>query len=428
MLESISLRLKYLKEFISIVLNFAENTAKTFGLGLKETFAVTLAVEEIFSYLCEILNGHNGEIICKNYGYCAEITFLFKGNINLKAFNITATVSPDKDADLQEMGLLIAARQSDSFKIIKNKDGSMSLTLIKEKDYPEISDQKEKINFEKSESINIKKPDNEEIKTFVSNLNFFYSNSFFPEFLKFPGKVVDMVNFGDYNILIATDERQQIIGGIIWYWTSEKLIEFLGPYEFKKGVNDKLIIGFIEYIGKSEAIGAYSRLTFDKLSSEYFEIIGNFSFYEDSGEKREVPVYFRQLREDPGAVIWSNIQLKEFLEKQYQDLFLPRRIEIVTNMGEFFPKHSVLSANFYKFQKTVILNLIVSGKDLEENISEHVKLLATQSFENVLFELDLGLSEQAYAIDPLYKNGFLPKVVIPCAGRGDIVVFQLEKK
>ncbi len=425
--ENISLNLKCLEKFLSVVLNYAEDTSKAFGLGVKETFAVRLAVEEIFSYLCAILNGHHVEIICQNYGYCIKITFLFKGEINLKAFNLTATVSPDKDVDLQEMGLLIAARQSDSFKITKNKDGSISLTLIKEKDYPQISIEKEKITFDESKNFNVRKPSNEEIKVFISNLNYFYESKFMPEFLKYPGKVVDMVNFGEYEILITIDDNQQITGGILWHWSSEKLIEFFGPYEFEKPVNEQLIIGFLESVGKSDAIGVYSRLSFEKLPLEYFEVIGKLPFYDETDEEN-IPVYFRQLKEDPGAVIWSNNNLKEFLEKQYQHLYLPRKIETVTNMGETIPEFSVLSVNFYKYQNTAILNLIINGKDIEKNISEHVKLLQGESFRNILFEVDLGISEQAYALNALYNIGFIPKVVLPCGGKGDIVVFKLEKK
>ena len=63
------------------------------------------------------------------------------------------------------------------------------------------------------------------------------------------------------------------------------------------------------------------------------------------------------------------------------------------------------------------------GKDIQENIENHVNLLKKENYENIIFEIDLGLPEQAYIIDSLFKNNFSPKVLIPSGGTGDIVLF-----
>ncbi len=426
-MDNLSLKLLCDSTYLPVVLSFAEKACEAFGLGRKEIFAVRLSAEEIFTYLCRTIRKKNVEIICKNCGYCIELTFLFKGEISLKVFNLTSSVSPDRKTDLDEMGLLIVSRLVDSFKILKNQDGTMSLVLVKDRIYPESGSDLEKVCFEKSDSFSIRKPNNEEIKIFASSACCMYNDTGVPDFFRFPGKLVDMVQYADYSALVAADEKNQIIGGILWHWSSRKLIEFSGPFVFKKdfdeSVDEQLVISFLEAVGKSDAIGVYSRLWPETLSSEYFEIIGELPVYDDESSKKTIPVCFRQLKEDTGAVSWAFPSLKQFLEKIYHKLFLPRKIETVSDMGETMPENSVLSVDFSRFQQAATLKIIMPGKDIDQNIADHIKLITKESYGNVFFELDLGIPEHAYSVDALIKNRFMPALLVPCAGTGDIAVF-----
>ncbi len=340
-------------------------------------------------------------------------------------------VSPDKESDLEEMGLLIASRFVDKFKIYENDDGSLSLLLIKEKSYPELTgDFQGKISAEKSKKIDIIAPDVEQVKLFATRVFNFCSNGILPDFFAYPGKVADMVFSGFYKILIAVNELGEIIGGIIWHNESPKLIEFFGSYSFESSnegkINEKLIISMIEAVGKSDAVGLYSRFAIELLSDEYFEVIGEIPFINAAQERISLPVYFRQLKEDSGSIVWCDETIKDFLNNFYKELFLPRKIEIVRDFGEKMNENSVLSVNFIKSQNTAILHLILSGRDIEENLREHLTLIKDEGFKNIFFETDLGIAEQAYVIPALISNKFVPKLIIPCASTGDTLIFHLE--
>jgi hypothetical protein len=98
----------------------------------------------------------------------------------------------------------------------------------------------------------------------------------------------------------------------------------------------------------------------------------------------------------------------------------------VREMGETITDFSVISANLDRSMKTATLKSILYGKDFEYNVSAHINLLKEDGFDNIFFELDTGVPEQAYIVTALFKNSFSPKVIIPCAGNGDIVIFQME--
>jgi hypothetical protein len=328
---------------------------------------------------------------------------------------------------------LLASRFVDKFKILKNKDGSLSLLLIKEKNYPKFppdSIADKKIVSEKISKVDIIFPDTEQVKLFASKVATFYNDTLVPDFFSYPGKVADMVSSGFYKTLVAVSDNREIVGGIIWHNESPKLIEFFGPYNFaisnENEIKEKLIISMIESVGKSDAIGLYSRVTTEKLPDEYFETIGELPFINNKNKKISLPVYFRQLKEDPGLIVWCDKDIKGFLEDSYKKLFLPRKIELVHNLGEMTNDYSVLSVNFIKPQDTAILQAILYGKDIEENIKEHLTLIKNEGFKNIFFEIDLGLSSQAHVISPLINNNFVPELVVPCAGTGDILIFHLE--
>jgi hypothetical protein len=47
-----------------------------------------------------------------------------------------------------------------------------------------------------------------------------------------------------------------------------------------------------------------------------------------------------------------------------------------------------------------------------------------EGITNILFEMDLGKSWQCHFTQPLLETGFEPRLVLPYAGRGDLIVFQ----
>ena len=92
------------------------------------------------------------------------------------------------------------------------------------------------------------------------------------------------------------------------------------------------------------------------------------------------------------------------------------------------PRHSVLSAEFDRLQGRVTLRPMWPGADAEENIERHVRLVVGEKILNIHFAVDLGQAWQAVFIPGLLARGFEPRLVLPYAGKADLVIFQLRGK
>ena len=61
---------------------------------------------------------------------------------------------------------------------------------------------------------------------------------------------------------------------------------------------------------------------------------------------------------------------------------------------------------------------------MEENVASHVALFETENWKNVSAEVDLGLPWQAGFAAALLKSGFMPRLILPHAGQGDVILFR----
>jgi len=66
------------------------------------------------------------------------------------------------------------------------------------------------------------------------------------------------------------------------------------------------------------------------------------------------------------------------------------------------------------------------GKDMEENLRNHLRLLWNEGWRNIFFEMDLAKSWQVEFTPALFKNNFHPCLLLPYAGEGDLVLFQAD--
>jgi hypothetical protein len=418
------------KAFLPVAAGFAEDAARSLGLGRREALAMRLAAEEIFLHLCKVAtSGNRIEMTCTGGGYFVELAFLFRDRIPLHAFNLTATISLDDDASLDEMGLLLASRSVDRFEIREAARDRIILSLIKEKAYPPAPSEPLP-PLDTFKTCAIRPADGEALKIFALRVVGRYPAHLVPGFFSCPGKVVDMVIQGDFRAMLAVDDQGQIAGGILWHRAGTKLIEFFGPYRFGSEppatLGEDLLEACLMAIGKSDAVGLYCRLPAEPPPAAYFEKLGSLDLWDEGHKHLSIPVFFRQIHEDPGDTVWCHPDLEDFLSRAYRRHFLPRRIESVREMGETAAADSVLSARMDRFQEVVVLKAVQPGKDADRNLADHVKLMIRESFRNLLFELDLGIPWQAHLVPPLHHNGFVPKLVVPYGGEGDLVIFQWD--
>ena len=416
--------------FLSVVTNFVENGSLAFGLGKPETLKLTLAAEEIFAYLCRIANADETiEIACMGGVYYGAVEFsLNQRGFNMRAFNVTAKISPESEEGLEEMGLLIAARSVDHLQIAERGGERVVLRLVKEKEYPSGSDTRvPEIPY--MASFSIKTATTEEIKLFINLLNFHYEKYLFPPSFKTPGKVADMVFSGEYGASVAVDQRGLIGGGILWKKLGEKTVECYGPYLFRQEDNTKLaeslLDSFLGKVAKADLTGIFSKYSTPHLSRSYFEPLGTMTLFRKDGSSTELSAFYRHLVEDTGSSVWSSERLRTFLEEQYKRLVLPREIHLARYQGEHQDPHSVFTSEFDKELDEVTLRALWPGSDALENLERHVRVFREEGLLNILFEMDLGIPWQADLTDPLFNLGFKPRFIIPYGGNSDLVIFQM---
>jgi len=424
--------------FLPTVQAFIENTALTFGLGQSEALALTLAGEEIFNYLCESVKPRAEiEISCYEGGYYAALNFaLPQQNFALKAFNLTTTINVDDEKSLDEMGLIIALRMVDHLQISQSDSSRLQLSLRKEKNYPKAAENDRTTTTPLSENFTIVTPDAEELKFFISESHRYTATEMLPVEFHYPGKIVDMVSTGDYRVAIARDSHGHIGGGIIWFWSSKKMVECYGPWiladnanpsftlERRQTIAEALLEHCLNLIAKSPAVGLINCSPSPDLPQYHFESLGTVVEQQNSNIGKKIPALFRQMHEDPGAIAWAHPDLEPFLRSEYQRLTLPREIRLTSNSGESSTDFSVLATEFNRSNHKVTLRPLWAGKDMKKNIADHLALFAEETLENIFFVIDLGKSWHLTFFPALVENGFSPRLLLPYGGKGDLLLLQ----
>ncbi len=418
------------KVFLPLVTAFVENGALCYGLGKEEALDLTLAAEEVFMHLCRVAAAtmEPVEIRCSSGGYYVKAVFSFRTEaFDMKAFNLTATASIEDDPELEAMGLMLASRVVDRFQLSSEKGERLRLTLIKEKSYPR-HEEESRTAPRPIARFSLRPPKPEEMK-FISHLaRGWYDSRVLWDFFLYPGKLVDMIGAGEYHALAAVGPAGEIGGAILWHWVGQDMVECHGPYIFNQGpesgIAEALMEGCLGAIARTNAVGLINRRPTPELPREDFELLGSLTIASPDGSSMPLQSWFRMIREDTGCTVWVHPELQEFLHREYQRLVLPREIRLVENTGESMPRHSVLFAEFDRFQECVTLRPMWPGSDAEENTVQHVKLLRQEGILNILFAIDLGQAWHADFFPGLLRRGFDPRFVLPYAGEGDVIVFQ----
>jgi hypothetical protein len=345
----------------------------------------------------------------------------------MRAFNLTARASFEDDTSARETGLLIASRMVDRFHF-SGDDSGLRLTLVKEKAYPPAVDMPvPPARPLKEYTVRVPEPD--ELKLLVRLVNAHYPAELAPPSFASPGKVVDMVALGEYVPLIAVDASAHIGGGIFRRWEGVRLVEFFGPYVFNQPsgspIARDLVDECINAIARTSAVGLINRYPTPELPEEYFERLGSLEFPQTEGVA-ELTAFYRHLEEDSGATVWAHPALADFLNTEYRHLAFAREILPVGVDGELSSPYSVLSADFdpeITRGRRVTLRPIWWGEDAADLVAAHVEVLSRERLTALLFEMDLGKPWQCHFTPALLERGFEPRLVLPYAGRGDLVVF-----
>ncbi len=413
-------------KFLPLVISFAESSSRIFGLAEKDALRLSLATEEVFVYLCR-MTGEPGPVrlTMVNGHYYAQLEFVFADiDFDPRAFNITARVLPVEE-QMEEMGLLIASRSVDRMSIFRNAIEGTGLRLTKEKTYSEAGPWENRESPEAT-GLSFVSPGEEDLRALARSIVSGYDPFVYRKDFRFPGKVVDMVESGEFGVIVATDWKGRIAGGMIWHYVETSMIECYGPYVFlaegREDVAQGLVAGTIAAVAKSEAVFLMNRQATKDLPSGYFEELGSIDVIQ-AGQKKLWRFLFRQLKEDTGCKVYSHSGLEGFLKEQYRRHFLPREIVPVQYEGERQNPHSVFGADFRHNQDLVVLTPLWDGADARDNLARHVDVLRAEGLENILLAIDLGHGWQARLYPVIAACGFEAALLMPYQGKADVVFF-----
>ena len=417
--------------FLTVVMAFVEQSSLALGLGKPEALRMTLASEELFLHLCRVVipNQDGVRIRCIRKGYFVQSDFSFpETGFNMQAFNLAATPQPLENADFDDMRLILASRSVDRLKI-RRKGNNLQISLIKEKKYPRALELAEPLPPFSGNDFAIRCPSADELKFLAPLTRAFYPELALPVFFQYPGMLVDMMQSGEYHAIIAAGPAGDISGGMLWHTLSDRTVEAIGPYVFGVSESDRvagsLIEACISEAGRTSAIAMICHPPATGQYHEYFEFLGDIDQYSAGGALIRQASWFRLMHEDMGSVAWAPVELEAYLRQTYSRLFLPREIRKVTDDGENQPAHSVLSTQIDRLSLRVDLDILWPGADMEDNLLRHLQLFRNEGLRNVVFEIDIGSAWKSAVIPCLLRNGFRPVQILPYAGDGDIILFQL---
>ncbi|MDD5168054.1 MAG: hypothetical protein PHN75_04490 [Syntrophales bacterium] len=423
----LTLTLSALERYIPVATQFVERTAEVFGLQKERGLRLGLATEEIFSYLASaVCPGQTVEIRCVNGYFYIRVEFWFSvSTMNMGALNITASGNCN-EGDMATMGLVIASRTVDRLNITAGRR-RICLSIAIDKEYPAANG----ITFTQPDGIDglsVRTPNPEELKSFIIRAGQDIADVLRPTYLRYPGRVVDMVAGGNCQALVAFNGKQEILGGLLAVNRTERFVLLIGPYGFYPAgeveVAETLLNDCLSKIARTKVIAILNVTGLPAVIRPQFEALGDLRYYQAGGSVIERPTFYRLLHEDPGCLIWTDGALADYLRSEYKRLFLAREIREVKDLGEAKAGASIFSTHIRKELTEVTIRPLWPGTDADDNLKRHIRCLGEESILNIFFELDLGIPWHASLMPILSVNNFRPEMIIPFAGKADMAVFQ----
>jgi hypothetical protein len=237
-----------------------------------------------------------------------------------------------------------------------------------------------------------------------------------------------MVAGGEYEAMVALNPKKEIVGGILFHWRTEKIVQCFGPYAFpreqEKTIGEALLESCIARIARTKALGLLSLSGLSESLRDRFEPLGSLLHYEEGKPPVREFSFYRHLHEDPGVEVWSCPDIDEYLRREYGRLALAREIRTVRDMGETRSGASLFSAEVHRDRSEVTLRPLWPGDDFAANVERHIRYLGNDRLFNICFELDLGVPWHVEIIPVLMGNGFKPGFILPFAGQSDLLILQ----
>ena len=420
-------RIPFSAQFLPLAMEFIDKGARGFGYNDRETGGLVLAMEELFSfYVRQAAGGSAVEIELEDQGYRLAPTISFRmANPDMRAFNLTWNVNPDSEESLEMLGPMIAARSVSSLRLDFGSDERVALRMTRDRDYPPAG----AVALPPSGAagtLRLSDPSPDDLRHFAA-MAAASDSPFIPPFLSRPGMAADMLDAGHLNAILVT-RGDWITGGLLWRPLTDSCLELYGPYLFSDDPDDRMLTLLLD-----EAVGRISRANCRGFvrrqgvlagHERFFDFLGELEFVGVSGAAAHNTYYYRQLKEESGGVVYCSGALAAFLGEQYDRLCLPRQVREASHDRTRLRDASVLAVELEYARSLAIIRPLCAGKDMAANLTAHLDLLRGEGINNFLVEINTGRSEDTAFATALEETGFVPRLLIPDAGQGDLVIYD----
>ncbi len=410
----------------------AETLAQKRGFATRENVRFQLTVDEFFTYLARIADtDHPIRTVLASRRHQLRAAFSFAATtLSLGALNATAVTTVDGDGEpSRDMGLLLAGRVADRFQIVHQGRNDFLLEAEVDRAYPPAAPC--------ARPVALRPPYRAEPCADPGLLSHAAALAaagtprwHCPDSLLAPGRFADMVAEGQESGVVAVDAAGRAAGLLCWTQCGPRSLHFSGPFVFvppaDAGQVARLLTDrFLETVAREDWDIVFSQHATPDTPPGYFESLGHLVLRRpDDGTRRSQEVLYRHLREDRATAVWCHPALEAFLRRAYDDLAMCRDILPAEPPESRERRQSLLSTTLDKGKDLAELRALLDGADMPENIAAHVAGLAAKGIGNILFYLDIANAWEAALCGDLLRTGFVPRLVLPGTGRGDVVVLQ----
>ncbi|GFK93920.1 hypothetical protein NNJEOMEG_01758 [Fundidesulfovibrio magnetotacticus] len=418
--------------YARVLTTAAEALARSRAMAPREQMRFQLAVEEFFLYLAKTLPDHGPVRVAltgSSYQTRASIRFRAEG-LCLGALNACRPPAPSGAGDDGEpLSLILAGRVADRFRLESEGDGSFVLHAEVDKAYPAMDSPMGCVPVRPPYRVRAE-ADAGLLLRAAALAYARYPARHCPASFRTPGKFADMSLEGRFQSVMALDGASHPAGLLCWTRSGGRGLAFSGPFVFAPPgdgpqVARMLADAFLSAVAREKADIVFSERATQDVPPGYFEPLGELVFLGPEGAARQ-PVLYRHLREDAGEAVWADPESADFLRKAYDRLAMCRDILPARSPEAWERERSLFSVNLDKNKGLATLTPLLDGANVPENLRAHARALADKGAANILLYLDLSRAWEAALAGPAARAGFRPRLVLPFAGRSDLLVLQHE--
>jgi len=410
-----------------VAVAFVESAVRSAGFEEREYALLTLSVEELFLALCNAMPGCEAGLTFRNLRYAAEVCFRFpQPPPDLRIFNITTRPDHESDEGLANMGLFLASRACEQFSVQQTEQGSWEIQLRKERRYP-VTEQLQRLSAvsNKPWSVSVSAaPD--AVKQLSDLIAAQYAATQFPEEFTPPGLLLDKLASSDYGVILAQSEQGELAGGLIWRTTERRIVECFGPYLNSPADPALLVDALCEQLclrfGRSSYLGMMLYAPQAVLASAGFEPSGSLDTISGT-----IWTGDRMLAEEFGAVAWLPEELVSFYRHWSDGMALTRQLRVYHDSGESGNGLTLFGARLNRAAGMAHLSPLLVGRDADQVLAEHLDLLDSDGYTTVCCTLDTGRPFDSLLGPHLLARGFIPRILVPWGGKGDLLQLYRQK-